>query len=500
MNRYNIILLQMVLFLSQINYSSGQEYPFPEKDDFKESKPGVFVIHEDSLKGYKADFGLLSVPESRTDSGSELIYLPFVRVYSSAEQKSAPLFLFEGGPGLSNINFNYFPAWLLENHDIIRVGYRGVDGSVSLHAPEINQMMKSLPDGLTGQGLKEIGTAISQAAKRLQDKGIKLQEYTIQDVVDDMEDARKAFGFEKINLSGGSYGGAVVYTYCTKYPQSIHRAILSESAFPFDLALTSSDFTETTLKRLNKLWQNDMECRKKSEDITETIRNVLKTLPQNRNGIRITEDKMRLMIFFGLYQQSTTAQVFDAFIAAERDNDYSGLAFMSFYWDQLVDTFNWGDLIAKTYPTRVSTFAEIQKTLGRKNSLIGTPLSEIAWGPLPYTEWPVKEQSAGFNPSLKSDVEVLFIYGSKESAGTAQQEYLPNFKNGHIVIYENLGHMDVGLLQPEASRHMEKEFFNRGIVDQSKFDKETVQTVNFKPEVSFQDMAKQYMQQQQNHK
>ncbi len=53
MNRISFILLQIVLFLDGISYSFAQEYPFPEKGDFKDHKPGAFVGREDSLKGYR---------------------------------------------------------------------------------------------------------------------------------------------------------------------------------------------------------------------------------------------------------------------------------------------------------------------------------------------------------------------------------------------------------------------------------------------------------------
>jgi len=68
----------------------------------------------------------------------------------------------------------------------------------------------------------------------------------------------------------------------------------------------------------------------------------------------------------------------------------------------------------------------------------------------------------------------LLVIGNKESAQSVQEEYMPFFTNGHLVIHENMGHMDVGNLEAEASQHMEKMFFLKGIVDISKFQKTEV--------------------------
>ncbi len=487
----------LVLFLLAVPFHTvnSQELPFPLHDDFDTAVPGELVINQDSLNGYKADFGLLCVLEDRGNPESRLLYLPLVKIHSLADEKADPVFLFEGGPGLSNLNLNNLPVWLLEHHDIIRVGYRGVDGSVSLSAPEIKQVVKALPEGLSEEGLKLIGKAYTESAQRLRNEGIRVEEYTIQNVVGDMEDARKALGYERINVSGGSFGGAVCYTYCMDYPASIHRAILSEAAFPFDIALAPPTYSDAQLERLSLLWKNDEDASKRSGDIAKTIQNVLTSLPQSWNGIPITEDKMRLMIYFGLYTKVTTAQVFDAFIAAETENDYSGLAFMAFYWNQVAEGFNWGDMVAKSLPTRVSTLEEINDILDRGNSIIGSPLAEMAWGPVQFSEWPIKTSSAP-DRTKSSLVETLFIYGSQESASQAKEEFLPKFDRGQLVVFENLGHMDIGGDQAEASQYMESRFFFSGVVDKSKFVESEANPVSFAPKVTFQDMAKQYIQQQ----
>lgn len=80
---------------------------------------------------FTADCGTLVVPENRATRDSRLIALPMIRVRITGSTPAEPIFWLEGGPGMSNLKFKP-PAWLLANHAVVAVGYRGVDGSVVL--------------------------------------------------------------------------------------------------------------------------------------------------------------------------------------------------------------------------------------------------------------------------------------------------------------------------------------------------------------------------------
>ena len=208
-----ILLRSNLLLLAAVNVSSGvlaQEQPFPDASAVDAAQVGAFVTNTGTLEGYTADYGTLVVAEG-ADS-KKTILLPVLRIRSKSEYPAPPIFYFEGGPGGTNIKTGYLPKHLLENHDIVRVGYRGVDGSVSLASPEVNQALKTVPDILSTDGLKALGQTVSAAAERLVGEGISLEQYAIINVVEDMEAARKALGYETINLLGASFGGAVIYS------------------------------------------------------------------------------------------------------------------------------------------------------------------------------------------------------------------------------------------------------------------------------------------------
>jgi hypothetical protein len=84
---------------------------------------------------YAADCGTLVVQENRSDPNSRLIALPVTRIRAMGSNPAEPIFRLGGGPGPSNMGFSHLER-LIENHDIVLVGYRGVDSSPVLQCQE----------------------------------------------------------------------------------------------------------------------------------------------------------------------------------------------------------------------------------------------------------------------------------------------------------------------------------------------------------------------------
>jgi proline iminopeptidase len=55
------------------------------------------------------------------------------------------------------------------------------------------------------------------------------KQYTVENMVEDLEAARKALNLGKINLLGHSYGGALVQAYALKYQQNLSHLILGST-------------------------------------------------------------------------------------------------------------------------------------------------------------------------------------------------------------------------------------------------------------------------------
>ncbi len=484
--------LSLLIFIS---CSKVKEDPFPFMQEIAETQAGDITwktgILEVKEKEYRAEFGILNVSENREKADSRLIHLPVVKIHATGENSSEPVFLLAGGPGQTNV-WTSPPVWLLENHDIIMVGYRGVDGSVSLDCPEVSKAMKVKEYPLSHESLEKLGKAYYKAFQRLKQEGVDVDRYTMVDVIDDTEKARKAMGYAKINLYSVSYGTRIAYIYGLRYPSSIYRSLMI-SINPPGHFIWEPEKVDEQLGYYAELWKKDPDAVSRTPDLIKTIQSVLASLPKKWLIFKADPDKIRSGMFMFLYHRDTAAQVFDAFIAAE-EGDYSGLALLSFFYDRMMPkALNWGDNASKALSADYDPARDYEAEMMPPGSILGSPMSKIL-GSMKYGGWPIKPIPEEYRKLQDSDVETLMVNGNIDfstPAENAKDELLPYLTNGNLVILSEMGHnSDVVNTQPNAFRHLAETFFLEGIVDDSKFHYEPM---NFTPSQSAPEMAKRYV-------
>jgi pimeloyl-ACP methyl ester carboxylesterase len=485
------LIVVLAMMVMPITAFSQQTQGLVSKNTRLELKPDKILCRSKEYQGMR---GTLYVPEDRTKPDSRTIELPVVVVKSLSSDPDYPIFRFAGGPGVSNMNLgDNINESDLANHDLVEVGYRGVDGSPQLKHPLFNEILRT-PDFLSQTCLKEIGRKFAEACASLTETGIDVRQYNILNVVDDMEVARAALGYNKINITGGSYGGAVVMVYCLRYPQSIHRAIMAEAAFPYDIAFGKPAEFDARLNHINELWKKNAEAVKRSPDIVQTMRNVLAKLPKEYNGMPIDQSKVKLMTSFGITNwRSYANMVFDAYISAEK-GDFSSIAAMCLMYEMFIGLIQYpGDLLAKTYSSVTEPDRDFVSELDDPDSVIGSPLSMLAWGCFQYSHWPVISLVKEHPPTQKSTVETLIFYGSKETGESFRNKYRNNFINAHWVILDNLGHGDIWTITAGGTQHLMRTFLNEGVVDTSKFG--SIPEWDFTPQATFNQILQQMTQQ-----
>src|SRR5256885_11199330 len=157
----------------------------------------LHACHYATEKGsYAADCGTLVVPENRADPHSRLIALPITRIRSTSAHPAEPIFRLQGGPGITNMTFAA-ASRLTANHDVVLVGYRGIDGSSVLDCPEVTSALKHSADLLRQASFRAYADGLRSCATRLQAKGVDLAGYTIPERVDDLEAVRRALGYRR---------------------------------------------------------------------------------------------------------------------------------------------------------------------------------------------------------------------------------------------------------------------------------------------------------------
>lgn len=492
--KISVLLLLSLLLL--VSCAKKEVSRFPSAQESAKAKAGELVKKEGSFmrkeKQYRADFATLTVWENRTKDESRLIRLPVVRIYSENKNPAEPVFLLMGGPGVSNI-WKYPPAWLLKNHDVVMVGYRGVDGSVILKAPEIVEGYKVDKEPFSRENLQKMAKAHRAAFERLKKEGVDIDGYNMVEVIDDMEAARKALGYGKINLFSRSYGTRLAYIFGLRYPESIQRSVMV-GVNPPGHFVWDPEMVDGYLRYYGNLWKKDAKAAARTPDIIKTIQKVLAGLPKKWFVVfNIDAQKVKTSMFLMLYHKETTVQMLDAFVAAE-NGDYSGLAYLSFMFDQMVPyAMNWAENVSKAFSADFDPNRDYYDPMMPPGSIIGAPVS-VLFEMGKYGAWPIKPIPEEYRKLQFSDVHTLMVNGNLDVSTPvkyAQTELLPHLKNGKLVVPREMGHVgDILDLQPEAFQHLAETYYLQGIVDDSKFKYDPI---NFIPKETFQEVAKGFV-------
>ena len=468
MNQMAKSILLLALSVSVFGCSdSRKDYPVPPADAQADSCIIETRPFEIGPEKYEADFGTITVPENRSKSASRLIHIPFLRIRSHANTPAEPIFALAGGPGQRNMSWDWGIAQIfLSEHDFVLVGYRGVDGSTVLDCPEVSKAFKSDNDLLSEESLKTVGRAWITSAERLRAQGVDLDGYTMLECIEDNESVRKALGYRSINLLSASYGTRVAYLFGLRHPEKIFRSAMI-SVNPPGHFVWDPYVIDAQLKRYAALWSRDSLMSGKSPDLYATMRTVLNAMPRNWLFLAINPGKVRLVTFALLFHRKTAAQVFDAYVAAER-GDPSGLALMSLACDYVVPSMMvWGDLASKAVSADFDSARNYSADMDPSDTPLGSPMSKLLLGSAHYGRWPVKLLPEEFRTPQKSDVQTLLLSGSVDfstPAEAATMELLPYLKKGRQVVLSECGHVnDMFYAGAENTRLILKSFYNTGV-------------------------------------
>ena len=220
-----VVIGLVVLGLGYLHVSSGDDAVSVPSG----AKAGDLILedcHYATEQGnYAADCGTLVVPENRHKAGSRLIALPVTRIRARSADPAEPIFRLQGGPGITNMDFPAASRFA-DKHDVVLVGYRGVEGSSRLDCPEVTSAREQARGLLTEKAMRADAAAFKDCAERLQDDGVDLAGYTLPQRVDDLDAARRALGYERVDLLSESAGTRTAMIYAWRYPQRIHRSVM----------------------------------------------------------------------------------------------------------------------------------------------------------------------------------------------------------------------------------------------------------------------------------
>ncbi|HSM71771.1 MAG TPA: alpha/beta hydrolase [Anaerolineales bacterium] len=430
---------------------------------------------------FAAECGTLVVPENWDKADSRLIALPVVRIPASGSNPAEPVFWLAGGPGGPNIVWAP-PDWILKNHDVVMVGYRGVEGTLALSCPEVGRLLKAHigKDVFSKQARAEYVVAIKQCAEAHQNVGVDLSGYTIPAVIEDLEAARIALGYERINLMSVSYGTRIAQIYAHMHPDSLRRLVLISVNTPGHFIWDRAAFDEM-IEHISELCAQDADCNSRTSDFARTMYEVNHDMAAHWLFFNIDPDTVRLGTQFMFLSNSDMPMVFDAYLAAA-EGDPSGLAMLNLISSLApIDQQIVGDQASKAGTIDLEKYGGIESvSLG--DSIMGAPMAEWFW-PL-AREWPIELIPKDLREFQETDVEMLLVNGTVDfsTPPTALYETKPYFHNAQMVILPEFSHTgDVLQQQPEAFERLITSYYDSGVADDSLY---VYQPLAFKPKMN----------------
>jgi pimeloyl-ACP methyl ester carboxylesterase len=444
---------------------------------------------------YEADCGTLVVQENRANPESRLIALPVTRIRAMADQPAEPIFRLEGGPGITNMKFSNASRFA-DNHDVVLVGYRGVDGSSVLDCPEVESALKHSTDFLGEKSFREYDDAFRACATRLIDDGVDLAGYSLAQRVDDLEAARAALGYDRIDLLSESVGTRTAMVYSWRYPESIHRSVMI-GVNPPGRFLWDPQTTDEQLQHYSALCSGDEACNKRTDDLAASMRRTAADIPDRWWFLPIHEGNVRTASFYGLFETTSESAPLNAPITlnswlSAADGDASGFWLQSLLADLFFPTsFVWGELAATGLQDADAADAYYAAG-GDHGSILGNPGTDFDWGGGRLADaWPANPSHREYDRVRTSNVETLLIGGTVDfstPARSATKELLPHLPNGHQVVLAEFGHSgSFWTDQPDAGSRLINTFLDRGQIDDSLYKP---QSVDFTPEVTQTALAK----------
>jgi pimeloyl-ACP methyl ester carboxylesterase len=439
---------------------------------------------------YAADCGTLVVPENRHKADSRLIALPVTRIRARSANPGTAIFRLQGGPGITNTQFKEASRFA-GDHDVVLVGYRGMDGSSVLDCPEVESALKRSTDLLGEKSFRERGNAYRACADRLRKDGVDLAGYSLPQRVDDLEAARKALGYGRIDLLSESLGTRIAMIYSWRYPRSINRSVML-GVNPPGHFVWDEQTTDEQIGRYAALCSKDDACRKRTDDLAASLRLAYDNIPDRWWFLPIKEGNVEAASFFGLMNATTDGAgplaapwTIDTMLSAGQGEGggawfLSLLAQVAFPSEQL-----WGD-VAAAGRNDAARARRLYARPADPGSVIGRPGTDLIWaGGRLVDSWPANPDENEYAKVRDSNVETLLIGGELDFATPpqwAKRELLPHLTNGREVVLENIGHTDdFWTYQQEAGSRLINTFFDSGRVDRSMYRQTSV---DFTPAIS----------------
>ncbi len=246
----------------------------------------ILGTETDRGTGFRISRGTFAVYEDKEARAGRMIHLNVVILHATGPNpKPDPLFPFSGGPGQdATLGFRqYEDSWIRDERDIVLVSQRGTGGDNRLDCP------KAADDGnIQGYLDPLFRTDLFRDCLAELSTRFDLTKYSTELAADDFNDLRRALGYDKINLTGGSYGTRMALVYMRRHPETVRTATLTGVApIAFRNPLYHASNFHEAIRALFAECANDPECRAAFPNLEDEYLAILHRLEQEPARVTI---------------------------------------------------------------------------------------------------------------------------------------------------------------------------------------------------------------------
>jgi len=408
-----------------------------------------------------AESGRLTVPENRESRSARTIDIAFLRFRSPSKTPGPPIFLVEGGPGLSsidntrNVMYPLLPT-LLEAGDVISFDQRGVDGYTrpSLLCPE--SWAFPLDVVRTRESLLAIARERSRSCVQFwSSRGIDLAAYHTYASADDIDALRTALGAPQMTLLGGSYGSHLILATVRRHGARVSRVVMNGVEGP-DHTLKLPSNIQKQLENIGRLVAADARMRLLIPDFVGLVRSVLARLDRSPVETEVADPstgaKVKVVLSRFDLQVVTAQGLGSSAFVRQLPAAYYDMSKGDFTWlGRAVVAMSRGPVgRAMSFEMDCASGVSAGRLARVRREAGDTLLGDVADFPLQDVcdAWPAHDLGDEFRGPLHSAIPALFISGSIDgrTPSSNAEEIRAGFPNSAHIIVENAGHGDREML------------------------------------------------------
>lgn len=424
--------------------------------------------------------GKLSVYEDREARSGRKIELNVVVAPALGESPEPdPVFYFEGGPGgaatANAAGLAQGLRSLREKRDLVMVDQRGTGGSHDLDCD-----VPGSPEDPQGYFEEYFPAEVVRTCRQKLEADADLTLYTTSIAMDDIDEVRRALGYQQINLVGGSYGTRAAQVYMRRHPETARSAILmGVAAMDQHIPFYHAPDAQQAMDLLLDACLEDEACGAAFPDVRTELTEVIERLkaepatveiphPVTGEPVAITLSResfaegLRFLSYTGFTSVTVPLVIHQA-----HEGSFEAIAPMLMTWHKLIrEIISFGmHLSVVCAEDRPFVTPEQAQELAAGTYLGDYRAQQI----IDACElWPRGEIPAGYHDPVTVDVPTLLISGALDPVTPPKwaEEVDANLPSSlHVVVAHGHHSPEGGLTHPECIDAIIGDFLDRGSVE-----------------------------------